>query len=213
MDNCFCVDSLSPNSSHELGEYLYIKLKDIFIENRPIIFLCIGTDRATGDSLGPLIGYKLKNIERKNIYIYGSLEYPVHSINLAEVLNKIKTSFINPFIIGIDASLGSVQNIGKVFIEDSPLHPGLALDKDLPEVGEMNIKGVVNISGNLDFMMLQNTRLFVVMSLADCISNAIIYFINNYFHIFISNILIKTINIKMKSFFLFFMSQNLLFLF
>jgi hypothetical protein len=40
----------------------------------------------------------------------------------------------------------------------------------------MSIKGVVNISGNLDFMMLQNTRLFVVMALADCISNAIIYF-------------------------------------
>ena len=59
-----------------------------------------------------------------------------------------------------------------------PFNPGLALDKDLPEVGEMNIKGVVNISGNLDFMMLQNTRLFVVMSLADCISNAITYFIN-----------------------------------
>lgn len=42
----------------------------------------------------------------------------------------------------------------------------------------MNIKGVVNISGSLDFMMLQNTRLFVVMSLADCISNGIKYFIN-----------------------------------
>ena len=174
MDNCFCVDSLSPNSSHELGEYLYIKLKDIFMENRPIIFLCIGTDRATGDSLGPLIGYKLKNIERKNIYIYGSLEYPVHSINLSEVLSKIKSNFINPFIIGIDASLGNVQNIGKVFVEDSPLHPGLALEKTLPE-------GVVNISGNLDFMMLQNTRLFIVMSLADCISNAINHFINKAF--------------------------------
>ena len=74
--------------------------------------------------------------------------------------------------------LGNVQNIGKIFVEDSPLKPGLALDKDLPEVGEMNIKGVVNISGNLDFMMLQNTRLFIVMSLADCISNAISYFIS-----------------------------------
>ena len=45
----------------------------------------------------------------------------------------------------------------------------------------MNIKGVVNISGNLDFMMLQNTRLFIVMSLADCISNAINHFINKAF--------------------------------
>lgn len=178
MDNYFSIDSLSPNSYSELGEYLYIKLKDILEENRPIIFLCIGTDRATGDSLGPLIGYKLKNIERKNIYIYGSLEYPVHSVNLVSILNKINDNFINPFIIGVDASLGNVQHIGKIFIEDFPLHPGLALDKDLPDVGEMNIKGVVNISGNLDFMMLQNTRLFVVMSLADCISDGIKYFIN-----------------------------------
>lgn len=178
MNNCFSIDSLSPNSHSELGDYLYIKLKDIFKENRPIIFLCIGTDRATGDSLGPLVGYKLKNIERKNIYIYGSLEYPVHSVNLVDILNKINSSFNNPFIIGVDASLGSVQHIGKIFIEDLPLHPGLALDKDLPEVGEMNIKGVVNISGSLDFMMLQNTRLFVVMSLADCISNGIRHFIN-----------------------------------
>lgn len=71
MDNCFELDSLLPNSHHELGEYLYIKLKNIIAENRPIIFLCIGTDRATGDSLGPLIGYKLKNLSQKNIYIYG----------------------------------------------------------------------------------------------------------------------------------------------
>ena len=191
MNDCFTLDSLSPNSHSELGDYLYIKLKDIMSmtapykfkediksQNRPIIFLCIGTDRATGDSLGPLIGYKLKDLSQKNIYIYGSLEYPIHSVNLVEILNKIKCNFKNPFIIGIDASLGDVQQIGKIFIEDLPLHPGLALNKNLPEVGEMNIKGVVNISGSLDFMMLQNTRLFVVMSLADCISNGIKYFIN-----------------------------------
>ncbi|WP_455506932.1 spore protease YyaC [Clostridium sp.] len=178
MNDCFTLDSLSPNSHSELGDYLYIKLKDIKSQNRPIIFLCIGTDRATGDSLGPLIGYKLKDLSQKNIYIYGSLEYPIHSVNLVEILNKIKCNFKNPFIVGIDASLGDVQQIGKIFIEDLPLHPGLALNKNLPEVGEMNIKGVVNISGSLDFMMLQNTRLFVVMSLADCISNGIKYFIN-----------------------------------
>lgn len=177
MDTCFSVDSLSPTASNELGEYLYNKLDNVIKENRPIIFLCIGTDRATGDSLGPLVGYKLKNVARKKIYIYGSLESPIHSINLEEILNKINNNFANPFIIGIDASLGSVQNIGKVFVEDLPLQPGLALDKDLPEVGEMNIKGVVNISGSLDFMMLQNTRLFVVMCLADCISNGIEYMV------------------------------------
>ena len=70
------------------------------------------------------------------------------------------------------------NKLAKYLLKTYHLHPGLALDKDLPEVGEMNIKGVVNISGNLDFMMFQNTRLFVVMSLADCISNGIRHFIN-----------------------------------
>lgn len=178
MDNFFTIDSFSPNSFSNLGEYLYIKLKDIIKENRPIIFICIGTDRATGDSLGPLIGYKLKGIERKNIFVYGSLESPIHSINLKSTINKIECNFNNPFIIGVDASLGNVQNIGKIFIEDLPLQPGLALNKDLPLVGEMSIKGIVNICGNLDFMMLQNTRLFIVMSLADCIADGIRYFIS-----------------------------------
>lgn len=177
MENCFCIDSFSPTAYSEIGNYLYKKLNSLVSNNRPIIFLCIGTDRATGDSLGPLVGYKLKNIHSKNIYIYGSLEYPVHSINLISILDKINDSFINPFIIGIDASLGSVQSIGKIFIEDVPLRPGLAVNKDLPAVGEMSIKGIVNISGNLEFMLLQNTRLFVVMSLADSISKGIENFI------------------------------------
>ena len=41
----------------------------------------------------------------------------------------------------------------------------------------MSITGIVNISGNFEFMILQNTRLYTVMSLADCISSGIYHFI------------------------------------
>ena len=43
----------------------------------------------------------------------------------------------------------------------------------MPAVGDLSITGVVNISGNLEFIVLQNTRLFTVMSLADCITDGI----------------------------------------
>ena len=43
-----------------------------------ILFLCIGTDRSTGDSLGPLIGYKLKEKGMRNARVLGTLEEPVH---------------------------------------------------------------------------------------------------------------------------------------
>lgn len=178
MNNDFCVDATSPLAHSEIRDYLFNKLKNIVIEKRTIIFLCIGTDRSTGDSLGPLVGYKLKNISKNNIYVYGTLENPIHSVNLVSMLDKIKSNFTNPYIVAIDACLGNVQNIGKVFIAENPLMPGLAVNKNLPPVGEMCITGIVNISGSLEFIVLQNTRLYTVMSLADSISKGIEEFIS-----------------------------------
>ncbi|MGL5480173.1 MAG: spore protease YyaC, partial [Clostridium sp.] len=102
----------------------------------------------------------------------------VHSKNLRETLLYIESNFKNPYVIAIDASLGSMNSIGKVFIEDSPLSPGLALNKNLPQVGDLSITGVVNISGNYEFMVLQNTRLYTVMLLAKFISNSLSQTIN-----------------------------------
>ena len=175
MCNNFSVDSSSPNASIKIKEYLLEELKPI-INNRPIIVLCVGTDRSTGDSLGPLVGYKLKCLLNNIIYVYGTLENPVHAKNLSDILNKINCCFVNPYIIAIDSCLGSLNNIGKIFIKKGPLFPGLALNKDLPPIGEINITGIVNISGNFEFLVLQNTRLYTVMNLADSISRGIYYF-------------------------------------
>lgn len=181
-NNKLSIDSLFPTSYIELGEFLYENLKGIINENREIIFICIGTDRCTGDSLGPLVGYKLKSfykeMPKNNIYIYGSLESPVHSKNISNIIDKIKANFNNPYIIAIDSCLGKINNIGKVFVNNNPIFPGLAVNKELPPVGDLSITGIVNISGNYEFIILQNTRLYTVMSLADCISQGIIHFIN-----------------------------------
>ena len=178
----FEIDSLSPNSYIEIGEFLYKKLINIINDNKQIIFICIGTDRCTGDSLGPIVGYKLKSsikdTSKKSIYIYGSLENPVHAKNLVDIIDKVRVNFNNPYIVAIDSCLGKTSNIGKVFIDSKPISPGLALNKDLPPIGDLSITGIVNISGNYEFFILQNTRLYTVMSLADCISKGILHFIN-----------------------------------
>lgn len=178
----FNTDSLFANSYIEVGDFLYKELADIYKSNREIIFICIGTDRCTGDSLGPLIGYKakkfFKNLSQHNIFIYGTLECPIHSKNLIDIVSKIKMNFKNPYIIAIDSCLGSINNIGKVFIDKSPIYPGLAVNKELPPIGDLSITGIVNISGSYEFLILQNTRLFTVMTLADCISKGIFCFIN-----------------------------------
>ena len=173
MFNKIIIDPIESNCIFKLGDSLSEIIYPIYMDNRPIIFLCIGTDRSTGDSLGPLVGEKLKFLTRDNIFFYGNLEKPVHAKNLCETISYIYSTHQNPYIIAIDACLGSLQNVGKVFIEAKPLFPGSAMNKDLPKVGDLSITGIVNISGALEFMVLQNTRLYTVMKLADVISNGI----------------------------------------
>lgn len=177
MSEKFIINSAEHNSAIKLRDILCSELYPVIKEDRPIVFLCIGTDRSTGDSLGPLIGDKLRFLVRDRIYLYGNLEYPVHAKNLCETIEEIKLQHTNPFIVAIDACLGSLQNIGNIFIEKKPLTPGAAMNKDLPAVGDLSITGIVNISGTLEFMVLQNTRLYTVMSLADVISKGIYHFI------------------------------------
>lgn len=173
------IDSTNLNSIFLIKDALYKNIFPILSQGRSIIFLCIGTDRSTGDSLGPLIGHKLKFLSKDNISIYGNLENPVHAKNLASTLKEINTIYNNPYIIAIDACLGRLQNVGKIIIEDKPIFPGSAVNKKLAPIGDMSITGIVNISGNLEFMVLQNTRLFTVMHLAEIISSGIYYSIEN----------------------------------
>ena len=172
-DDKFVIDCMEEDSVFKLRDKLSDELWPIIRSHRSIIFLCIGSDRSTGDCLGPLVGDKLKSVTRDNIYFYGNLESPVHAKNLCTILQTIYNDYKNPYIVAIDACLGTIQNVGKIIVEGKPLFPGSAMNKDLPKVGDMSITGIVNISGALEFVVLQNTRLYTVMTLADVISNGI----------------------------------------
>ena len=89
--------------------------------NRPLVFLCIGSDRATGDSLGPIIGHKLAQNHFSSIYIYGTLEEPVHAKNLEKVIDTIYDTFSNPYIVAIDACLGKASHIGYFTLDQGAL--------------------------------------------------------------------------------------------
>ena len=75
------------------------------------VFLCIGTDRMTGDCLGPLVGHKLEKYYGSSGRIFGTLQHPVHALNLQYSLTRIKLRFADPFFIVIDAALGLPGNI------------------------------------------------------------------------------------------------------
>ncbi len=138
-----------------------------------ILFLCIGTDRSTGDSLGPLIGYKLKGKKIKKAEVIGTLEKPVHAMNLEQYLKAVHISFPEHLVVAVDASVGNMEHIGYITLGRGPLKPGLGVSKELRAVGDIFITGIVGSCGNHDPIMLQSVRLSVVMRLADCISESI----------------------------------------
>lgn len=135
--------------------------------------VCVGTDRSTGDSLGPFVGMFLKEAEFPGL-VLGTLENPIHAENL-EVAATISES-LESLVIGIDACLGTRQEVGKVLVRSGSLHPGLGVKKNLPPIGDLFIAGVVNVGEFMEYMVLQNTRLSLVYSMARKIADGLILF-------------------------------------
>ncbi|MDR7074075.1 spore protease YyaC [Fictibacillus barbaricus] len=158
-------------ASLQITEHILSMLPETI--RQPIVIVCIGTDRSTGDALGPLVGAKLQNKDTFPFFVYGTLDDPVHAVNLEEKLKWINTEHPGAFIIGIDACLGRLNHVGMVSIGDGPVKPGAGVNKQLPPVGDMHITGIVNVSGFMEYFVLQNTRLSIVMKMADLIADSL----------------------------------------
>lgn len=164
------VHYTQPHASHLLYKRLYNWLPKT---PHDYVIACIGTDRSTGDALGPFVGTYLRETNLNHITVYGTLQEPIHATNLSEAINHINTSHQRPFIIAIDASLGNKATIGQLIVKREALKPGAALNKMLPSIGDLCIAGIVNVSGFMEYAVLQNTRLALVVEMAKTIAKAL----------------------------------------
>lgn len=154
------------------------KLSSLFLQHIPfdtkdLIFFCIGTDRSTGDSLGPLTGSFLSESSLFPFTVIGTLESPLHALNLQQHIDETKLTNPSAFIVAIDACLGQVSSIGQLLFNSGPIHPGKAVGKDLPAVGDVSIKGIVNIAGFMEHAVLQSTRLYLPYEMSRTIARAL----------------------------------------
>lgn len=138
-----------------------------------VMFLCIGTDRSTGDSLGPLIGHKLRGRRLMGAAVIGTLDKPVHAMNLDLYSRYISIHYPDYVVVAIDASVGSQDHVGYATLGRGALRPGLGVSKELEAVGDIAITGIVGGAGSRDPVMLQSVRLSIVMKMADCICEGI----------------------------------------
>lgn len=173
-NNSFTIESSRPDATYNLSTELRNILSYKIPSFEDIVILCVGTDRSTGDCLGPLVGDKLSKLRFiNNTNILGTLKDPVHAKNITERTQKIYSEFSSPFIIAIDASLGKNENVGKINLYNGPIFPGSGVNKNLKPVGDVSITGIVNIAGFMEYVILQNTRLSLVMQMADIITMAL----------------------------------------
>lgn len=166
------VEHTNPFVTQLLSDQLHQALH-LFSPMKEIALVCIGTDRSTGDSLGPLVGTLLEKNATQGIQIYGTLDRPVHAMNLKDTLDHIQLSSPDALVIGIDACLGQLKNVGFLQVGLGPVRPGAGVNKQLPEVGQIHITGTVNVSGFMEYLVLQNTRLSIVMKMAEAIATSI----------------------------------------
>src|SRR5699024_12684481 len=82
----------------------------------------------------------------------------VHALNLNATLKELNEATEDTFVIALDASLGQLQSVGQFQYGLGSIMPGTALKKELPSVGDAFITGVVNISGMMEYYVLQSTR-------------------------------------------------------
>jgi putative sporulation protein YyaC len=163
-----------PGSLQCIGASIRELLKEVKAADQHLVILCIGTDRSTGDALGPLTGTKLQSLHLYP-YIYGTLDNPVHATNLPDTLSFIQANFSRPFVIAVDACLGRLENVGYVSLGRGSLKPGAAVNKNLPAVGDAYITGIVNVGGFMEHLVLQSTRLSLVVRMADVIAHGLAY--------------------------------------
>lgn len=103
-----------------------------------IIVVNIGTDKCTGDCFGPFVGSMLEN-QNSKFKIYGTLEKPIHSLNLKERMNEVYDFHKNAFIICIDASVSKSFYVNNTYLINDSVNPSSAIKSNSISIGDISI--------------------------------------------------------------------------
>ena len=140
----------------------------------PPVIVCIGSDLAIGDSLGPVCGSMIKyKTQGLNVFLYGTLSAPVTAKDVKHLRAFLKETHRNSPIIAIDAAVGDAGDIGLIKIVDKPLMPGSGANKRLGCIGDFSVMGVVAEKSVKSYALLNTTRLNLVYTMSEIIANAL----------------------------------------
>ena len=148
-------------------------LQQNITEKLPIV-VCIGSDLAIGDSLGPIVGSMLKfKTQGLGVFLYGTLAAPITAKEIKYIRTFLKETHRGHPVIAVDAAVGEQGDIGLIKVNDTPLLPGAGANKQLGAIGDITVMGIVAEKSLANYGLFNTTRLNLVYSMAEIISDGI----------------------------------------
>ena len=123
------------NTMAETGLYMALR-NNLGVLERPPVVLCIGSDLAVGDSLGPIAGTMLRR-RAFGGYIYGTLKNPVTAKEAKYLGEFLRKTHPKSKIIAVDAAVGEEPDIGLLKVVPGALRPGAAQTSGFPRWGRL----------------------------------------------------------------------------
>ncbi len=151
-------------------------LKALFKTQYPVI-VCVGSDLAVGDTLGPLVGSELNDKLKGKAYVYGTLESPITAREVSVIYKSINKLHPKSKILVIDAAVGDVNDIGIIKLTDNGIKPGQGINKNLDKIGDVSIIGILSDKSNKGIAVYNETRFSLVKKMSVIIINGILEYL------------------------------------
>ena len=172
------IDNLTKKNTQTRGagtsSRVISALKTAEYKRKPPVVVCVGSDLAIGDSLGPITGsmllYKTQGL---GAFIYGTLAAPVTAKEIKYMQTFLKETHADSQILAVDAAVGDKGDIGLIRVTDAPLLPGAGANKKLGAIGDITVMGIVAEKSLNNYGLLNTTRLNLVYTMAEIISDAV----------------------------------------
>lgn len=111
-------------------------INQIKATGKPVVIMCVGTDRHVWDSIGPMTGSLMGN----DYVIFGDLNNPVTALNVEGTERMIRRNYPDHLLVVVDASICDEEKYHKqVEIKKGGIKPGEGAGKDLCRIGDYSI--------------------------------------------------------------------------
>jgi putative sporulation protein YyaC len=140
-------------------------------ENNPLpVVMCIGSDRVSGDLLGPAVGKKLVEEYNLRAYVYGVTGRNINGANIDFYDGFIREAHKGSKVVAVDACLGSRREIGKIKVGSRGVGAGHAVRKSGKRYGDVGVVGIVAENAEDNVMQLISVEVSLVEELSERIA-------------------------------------------